>query len=312
MKHETVLITGGTGLIGKRLTSYLIKEGYDVIILSRKAQPSSTAGISYALWNIEEQKIDGAAIQQADYIINLAGAGVMDKSWTADYQRKIIDSRTLSSQLLIKGLSENKNKVKAIVAASAIGWYGEDKHPIIHARGFTEIDPPAQNFLGETCRLWEESIEPVTKMNIRLIRLRIGIVLSKEGGAFLEFLKPIKLGIAAILGSGKQVISWIHIDDLCRLFTRSITEETMHGTYNAVSETPVTNKHLIMKTANRLRKAFVIPIHVPSFILRVMLGQRSTEILKSATVDNAKIKGEGFEYIYPTLEAALIELTSSV
>ena len=307
--NQTVLITGGTGLIGMQLSIQLIAAGYKVIILSRKpGNESRDDRISYALWSIEEQKIDEAAISKADFIIHLAGAGVMDKKWTEDYKKEIIESRTSSSQLLIKGLSEFKNKVKAIIVSSAIGWYGGDEKLVIHKKGFIETDPAATDFLGETCRLWEESIEPVKEFNIRLARFRIGIVLSNDGGAFPEFTKPVKLGIAAILGNGKQVISWIHIDDLCRLFIHAIKEDSIKGTYNAVAPLPVTNKKLVLKIADRLRKSFYIPIHVPSLLLRMMMGERSVEILKSTTVDSAKIQEEGFIFNYPSIDAALDQL----
>ncbi|MBA2250760.1 MAG: TIGR01777 family protein [Chitinophagaceae bacterium] len=300
-----ILITGGTGLIGKTLTRYLNDKGYAVIILTRKKNELSLDPmIQYANWDIEMQKIDGEAISNADYIIHLAGAGVMDKRWSAKYKTEILESRTKSSALILKGLRENNNKVKVVVSTSAIGWYGEDPKPLQNKKGFIETDPPDKNFLGETCRLWEESIAPVTDMNIRLAKLRLGIVLSNDGGALEEFKKPLRFGIAAILGSGKQMISWIHIEDVCRMFLYAIENE-ISGSFNAVAPEPVTNKKLTLTLAGKLRKQFYIPVHVPQFILKLMLGQRSIEILKSATVSCEKIKKEGFIFLYPSIEAAL-------
>ncbi|MDB5223790.1 MAG: hypothetical protein JWN83_2457 [Chitinophagaceae bacterium] len=304
-----VLITGGTGLIGKNLTRHLAAKGYDVIIISR--QPVSALrnpGITYANWNIEQKKIDTDAIAKADYIINLAGAGVMEKKWTKKYKKEIIESRTKSSELLIKALQENTNHVKAIISVSAIGWYGQDTKPLLHKNGFVETDPADENFLGETCRLWEESIEPVTKQDKRLVKLRTGIVLSNEGGAFAEFKKSLRFGIAAILGSGKQVLSWIHIEDLCRMFIYAMENEKLSGNYNAVAPLPVNNKKLILKLAKKMRGQFYIPVHVPQFVLKLILGERSIEILKSATVSSEKIKTTGFTFLYPTIDAALKEL----
>ena len=143
-----------------------------------------------------------------------------------------MESRTKSSELIIKALKENSNKVKALVSASAIGWYGPD---ISNDNVFKETHKANNDFLGETCKLWEESIEPVATMGKRLVKLRTGIVLSKNGGALKEFIKPLRLGVAAILGNGKQMISWIHIDDLCRMYIEAIENESVNGVYNAVA-----------------------------------------------------------------------------
>ena len=304
-----VLITGGTGLIGKNLTKHLTSKGYEIIIVSRKpAHASDDPKISFANWNVEEQKIDSDAIAKADYIINLAGAGVMDKKWSEKYKKEIVESRTKSSELLINALQKNTNHVKAIINSSAIGWYGGDTKPLLHANGFIETDPADKTFLGETCRLWEESVEPVTKLNKRLVKLRTGIVLSNDGGAFTEFKRSLSFGIAAILGIGKQMISWIHKDDLCRLYIYAIENENLSGSYNAVAPLPVSNKTLILKLAKRIRGQFYIPIHVPQFLLKLILGERSIEILKSATVSCEKIKATGFTFLYPSIDAALKEL----
>lgn len=309
---STILITGGSGLIGRSLTAHLTARGDNVIIVSRKpVENSQNPLVTYAIWNIEEQKINSDAIAKADYIINLAGAGVMEKKWTAKYKKEIVESRTKSGELLIKALKENSNNVKAIISASAIGWYGGDTKPLLHANGFIETDPADKNFLGETCKLWEESIEPVTKLNKRLVKLRTGIVLSSEGGAFVEFKRSLHFGIAAILGSGKQMISWIHMDDLCRMYIEAIENEKLSGSYNAVAPMPLNNKTLMLKLAKKMRGQFYIAIHVPQFLLKLILGDRSIEILKSATVSCEKIKEEGFTFLYPSIDAALKDLTNN-
>ncbi len=304
-----VLITGGTGLIGKNLTRHLTDKGYHVIIVSRSpAHSSDNPMLSYAAWDIDKQTIDADAIAKADYIINLAGAGVMEKRWSKEYKKEIVESRTNSSQLIVTALQDT-NQVKAVISASAIGWYGRDEKPLVHEDGFIETDPADENFLGQTCQRWEESIEPVTHLNKRLVKLRIGIVLSNDGGAFPEFKKPLRFGIAAIFGDGKQVISYIHIDDLCRLFIYAIENEELAGSYNAVAPSPVDNKKLILKLARKIRGQFFIPLHVPRFLLQLVLGERSIEILKSTTVSWEKIKHAGFSFLYPSVDAALKELT---
>jgi uncharacterized protein (TIGR01777 family) len=305
----TVLITGGTGVIGKNLTGHLTAKGYDVIILSRENIVSPVSEqVTYALWDINKNKIDEKAIAKADYIIHLAGAGVADKRWTKKRKNEIIDSRVKSSELLVKALKEIDNKVKAVISASAIGWYGEDDFNINGKDGFKETATPSRDFLGQTCKQWEQSLEPVTELNKRLVKLRTGIVLSIGKGALSEFIKPLRFGIAPILGSGKQIISWIHIDDLSRLYIAAIENENLSGVYNAVAPSPVSNKELILQLATIKRGSFFIPVYVPSFILKLVLGEMSTEVLKSAKVSCDKIKKAGFTFLYPSIGAALKQL----
>lgn len=303
---STFLITGGTGLVGKSLSRYLISKGHEVIILTRSLKKVATEpGLHYALWDIKKQTIDLTAVQKADYIMHLAGAGVVDKKWTGAYKKEIVDSRTESSKLLVRTLKENKHSVKTIVSSSAIGWYGEDEKP---GFAFTESDPADEGFLGQTCRLWEQSIEEAEELGIRVCKLRTGIVLSNGDGALEEFKKPIRLGVGAILGSGKQVISWIHLDDLCRLFLYAAENEHIQGSYNAVAPTPVSNKTLTVMLARLMKGNFYIPLHVPEFVLKMILGTRSIEVLKSTTVSCTKIRNEGFNFVYPSIESALQQL----
>lgn len=305
----TVLITGGTGMIGKALTDALVERNYKVIILSRGSvihQPA-TNNISYAKWNVEDQTIDIPAFQKADYIIHLAGAGVADKRWTKKRKKEIVDSRVKSAELLVKTCRENSNNLKAIVSASAIGWYGAD--PVVpNPNPFREDDPADDSFLGNTCKEWENSTEPFVQLGKRVVRLRTGIVLSNEGGALEEFKKPLKFGIAAILSNGKQVYSWIHTDDLVRLYINAIEDDNVRGIYNAVAPKPVSNKELTIQLAREKKGNFFIPVHVPAFVLKVMLGEMSIEVLKSATVSCDKFHYSGFTFLYPTIEAALKNL----
>lgn len=300
---QTVLITGGTGLVGKALGQALLAKGYRVIILTREiSRQSSIAHLTYANWNVEQQTIDKQALASADYIIHLAGAGVADKRWTAKRKKEILDSRVNSSKLIVDSLQTVQHHVKAVVSASAIGWYGPDAL-VPNPTPFVETDQPHTDFLGSTCKLWEESIEPVTAAGIRLVKLRTGIVLSKDGGALKEFLKPLKFGVAAILGNGKQVISWIHMDDLVSMYIAAIDKEKMSGAYNAVAPVPVSNKQLTLTLA-KSRKRFFIPIHVPSFILKIVLGEMSVEVLKSATVSSANIESTGFMFRFSSIDEA--------
>ena len=314
---HTVLITGGTGMIGTALCRHLLNEGYNVIILSRNPKETaashalgteqnffrSSGKLYYARWDINRMTIDHAALQEADHVVHLAGAGVAQKRWTEARKKEIVDSRTRSSQLLLKCLSENPNKVKSVISASAIGWYGPDK-----GLPFVEDDPASDDFLGQTCLQWEQSIEPVQQLGKRLVKLRLGIALAKEGGALKEFIKPLRLGVAAILGKGTQMVSWVHIDDICRAFTYAIEQQSMSGAYNLTAPKPVDNRTLTLTLAKRHNGKAYVPFRVPSGLLKIVLGEMSVEVLKSATVSSEKIKGTGFDFRFPDIEKAIHDL----
>ena len=299
----TVLITGGTGLIGSALAEMLVSKNYRVIVLSREPRENN-AKISFAQWNPDKLEIDPVAISQADHIIHLAGAGVADKRWSKKRKEIIVNSRVNGGKTIVKALQELPNHVQTVVSASGEGWYGPDKKGQPPIR---ESDPPYNDFLGNTCVQWEKSIEPVTGIGKRLVILRTGIVLSNKGGAFPEFKKPFRGGVAAILGSGIQKISWIHIHDICRAYVVAIENQNFSGVYNAVAPEIVSNKDFMIRLAKARRKPY-LPVHVPSFVLKTMLGEMSVEVLKSASVDSSKLRGSGFTFVYPTLDAAFGEL----
>jgi len=305
----TILITGGTGMIGTALTRALLEKNYKVIVLSRQTEGTNagTAGLSYAHWDLSSQIIDAKAVREADFIVHLAGAGIADKRWTKKRKKELRDSRVKSSELIVKSLRELPNNVKAVVSASAIGWYGAD--PVIpNPKPFSENDPPDAGFLGETCRQWESAIEPVINLGKRLVKLRTAIVMSDSDGALKEFKNPLRFGVAPILGNGRQVMSWVHIDDLVRLYIAAIENEKLEGVYNAATPYPVSNKTFMMKLAQLKKGQFYIPIYVPSFLLKLILGEMSIEVLKSATISCDKIHATGFTFIYPSVDAALQNL----
>ena len=305
----TILITGGTGTIGTGLTSLLLNRGYEVIILTREIPKNinTTSGLSFALWDIENNQLDSVALKKADYIIHLAGAGVAEKRWDDKRKAEIVNSRINSSALIVKALSENKNKVKAVISASAIGWYGADT-PSSKINGFSETDIPDKQFLGETCKLWEESIQPVIKQGKRLVILRTGIVLSIKGGALVEFIKPLSFGLATILGNGKQIISWIHKNDLYNIYLLALENENMEGVFNAVAPNPISNKRFVLLLAKISNGIMFLPFYVPAFLLKLIMGEMSIEVLKSATVSCTKIVAQGFQFQFTTLEAALKDI----
>jgi uncharacterized protein (TIGR01777 family) len=303
---QTILITGGTGMVGQALTNYLIDNGYDVIVLTRSEKKSSRLHLSYAKWDIEKQHIYQDALKLADIIVHLAGESVATKRWSKKRKEEIVQSRIQSGALLVKALSENKHKVKTVIAASAIGWYGPDTAASLQY-GFNENDAPDDSYLSTTCQQWEQSVAAISNMGIRLVKLRIGIVFNKRGGALAEFIKPAQFGIAAILGSGTQIMSWIHQQDLCKMILFAAADENVQGVYNAVAPAPATNKQIVELVASKLFP-FHISVKVPEFILKIMLGEMSVEVLKSANVSSDKIQQAGFKFDYPAIDIALSQL----
>ena len=296
-------------MIGSALTKHLTAGNNEVIILTRDpakaAAHKKEALVSFAHWDVKQQTIDAAVIASVDAIVHLAGAGVVDKPWTDAYKKEILDSRVQSSALIIKALKETPNKVETIVSASAIGWYGPDKNK---GNVFVESDPRAGGFLGETCQQWEESIKPVIALGKRLVICRFGIVLSKDGGALKEFKKPLLARVAGVIGSGRQIVSWVHIHDLSRLLIYAIEQSQIQGIFNAVAPEPVTNEQLTVTLAKAMHGNAFIKMRVPEFALKIMMGERSIEVLKSTTVSSGKIEQAGFEFQFPKIEQAIQNL----
>lgn len=307
----TVLITGGTGLVGSALAKALVQKDYSVIILTRDTSKTKPfQGISYAEWDIEKQTIDEKAVAAAHHIIHLAGAGVADKRWTKARKQEILNSRVNSSRLICNTLQKHNSNLKSFVSASAIGWYGPD--PVVpNPDPFTEEAPHHNDYLGTTCYQWELSVQPVRDLGKRLVILRTGIVLSNDGGALKEFKKPLKIGIATVMGSGRQMISWIHIDDLVQLYISAMEDESYAGVYNAVAPSPVNNEQMITELASQTKGKFYTKIPVPSAMLKLALGEMSVEVLKSTTVSAQKVLNNNFHFKFPTITAALTDLAQS-
>ncbi len=303
---QTVLITGGTGMVGQALTNHLIDKGYDVIVLTRAEKRSSRLHLSYAKWDIEKQYLDPIALKKADVIVHLAGESVATKKWTKKRKEEIVQSRVQSGALLVKALNENEHHVKTVITASAIGWYGPDTELSLQ-NGFSETDPVDASYLGTTCKLWEESIQSIATMGIRLVTFRIGIVLNKRGGALPEFIKPANFGLATILGPGTQIVSWIHQQDLCKMIHFAMDNDKINGVYNAVAPNPIDNLNLATSVAGQLHKHY-LTVKVPVFALKMLLGEMSIEVLKSANVSSKKIQNTGYEFSFPTISSALQDL----
>ncbi len=298
---QKVLITGGTGLIGSRLTELLLEKGYEVAYLSRR-QAEGTRVKAYQ-WDPEKGYLAEEAIREADCIIHLAGAGVADERWTTRRKKEILESRTRSSRLLYEGLQRTPNRVKTLLSASAIGIYGADRGEEL----LTENASPGNDFLAEVTKAWEGAVQPVAGLGIRTVLLRIGIVLSDKGGALVKMAQPVRLGAGSPLGSGKQWVSWIHVDDLCRLFLYCLENPDIQGPYNAVAPEPATNEVLTKQIAEVLGKPLFMP-NVPAFALKLAVGEMAAAVLGSARVSSQKITRAGFTYQFPGLVPALRDL----
>lgn len=290
---KKVLITGGTGLIGKRLSFLLASKGYEVNVLSRSKSPESK--YTTFVWNVKDQFIEEEAFQDLDYIIHLAGAGIADKKWSEKRKKEIIDSRVQSTNLLYNTSKRLKTPLKAFISASATGYYGS----VTTATIFTETDQPANDFLGKVCRLWEESIFQFKNDKTRTVALRTGIVLSNDGGA----LKKMKTPLVTPLGDGKQYMPWIHIDDLCEIYIKAIEDEDFEGAYNAIAPEHITNYSFSKAIAKTFKIPF-LPIGAPSFILKIVFGKMATIILNGSRVSTGKIEKTGFKFKFKSLDKA--------
>jgi uncharacterized protein len=297
---KRILIAGGSGLIGTRLTEMLQSRGYEVVHLGRKKRAN---GVKTFLWDVKKMKLDPNAFEKVSVVINLAGEGVADRRWSAERKKAIRDSRTQSTALLFNYLSNNRHEVKSFISASGIGYYGAGDASI----EYTEDDSPGNDFLAGVTIDWEKEVQKIIGLGIRAVVIRIGVVLSDRGGALEPFVKAVKALVGAPLGSGLQYMSWIHIDDLCRIFIKAVETSAMTGVFNAVASTPVTNREFTVAVSKELNKPLIFP-GVPAFVLKIIFGEMGSVALEGAKVSNTKIKQTGFTFQFDSLPAALENL----
>jgi hypothetical protein len=292
---KNILITGGSGLVGKQLTSLLESKGYAVAWLSRKPQQRT-----YFLWDVDKQELDPQALEWADAVVHLAGEGVAEKRWTAARKQAILRSRTESTALLHTAIEQATQKPSTFISASAVGFYGFDTCAAL----VDESSPSGKDFLAEVVLAWEKEVKKIESLPLRCVILRIGIILDAEGGALAEMLKP---PMAAPLGSGAQWMSWIHVEDLVRLFVFALEKTTLQGIYNAVGPHPATNQQLTKEAAAAKGKPYV-GIGVPGFALKLVLGEMAAMVLGGNRVSSQKIQKAGFEFEFPELKQALKDI----
>lgn len=295
-----ILIAGGSGFVGRQLSQMLIQNGYEVAWLTRGK--STQNQIKTFNWDIKTGFIDTQAIAFADVIVNLAGAGVADKKWTKTYKQELFDSRITATALIAQALQKNTHHAKAYIAASAIGIYGNTT-----SLNANEDDTPATNYLAQLCTDWETSTQSIAKLGIRTATVRVGVVLGLDGGFVKQVSALTNYYLGAALGSGKQYTSWIHLNDLCRMFIWLIEHENLTGIYNGVAPNPVSNKTLTKLLAKQLHKPIILP-NAPAFMLNLIFGEMASMLLASQHVSAQKIIATGFNFKFDTAENALANL----
>ena len=298
----TVLITGATGLVGQELVNLLLQNGHNVHYLSTsKSKLVTNTNYKGFYWNPKKAEIDTNALTDVEVIIHLAGANVA-KKWTTAYKEEIIESRVLSTQLLYQTLQKNSHQVKQIISASAVGIYPDSLTDIYHE---TDLDIDV-SFLGNVVKQWENEVSQFEKLEIIVSKIRIGIVLAKNGGALQEMAKPIKYGVGAAFGSGEQYQSWIHVQDLVAIF-QFVMENQLVGVYNGVAPYPVTNSELTKAIAKTLGKPLFLP-NIPKFVMKLILGEMYQILFSSQHVSCRKILDENFQFKFASLDKALNDL----
>jgi uncharacterized protein len=296
---KKILITGGSGMIGTRLTELLTGRGYEVAHLSRsKRNPD----IKTFLWSPPANEIETGALTDIDAIIHLAGAGIADKRWNADVREEILLSRIQSAGLLAKTLRKEPHRVQALISASGISYYGL----VDPGRPFVESDPPAGDFLAQVTIAWEKDVVELKDV-LRTVSIRCGAVLSTEGGALVKLAQPVKFFVGAPLGSGKQYVNWVHVDDVCGIYIKAIEDTSMRGAYNAVAPHPVTNKELTQEIARVLKRPLWLP-PVPGVVVKLIAGDVAEFVLEGVKVSSEKIEKAGYHFRYNTIRSALEDL----
>lgn len=297
---KTILITGGSGLIGRKLSRLLIEKGYRVIWLSRERFVK--AEIPRYRWDYQRSEIEKEAVGQADIIIHLAGSNIGEDPWTRLKKQSIVESRVQTAQLLLDTVKSMDKKPEAFISASAIGYYGVK----ITNNTYTEEDAPTENdFLSRTCRKWETAaFNFQEQLGVRTVVFRTGFVISKNSDAFRKLILPIRFGLGAPIGSGKQYLTWIHIEDLCRMYLKAIEDTDMKGVYNAVSPEFISNADFMHTLAKVMKRPYFMP-HIPSFLMRLILGEAAGMILGGSRISSKKIQDAGYEFQYDTSEKAI-------
>ncbi len=290
-----ILITGGSGLVGRELTQILQEKGYKVAWLSRNL--SIETEVPLYKCNYYSKKIDKEAVKSAEVIIHLAGANIGEKKWCNKRKKLILDSRVQTANLIFETLKDTKCQLKTFISASAVGYYGAVTTEDI----FTEESAAGNDFLAEVCKHWEKSADAFATLRVRVVKMRSGVVLSKEGGALEKILPPFRLGAKVVLGSGKQYMPWIHSKDLCQMYLKAVEDKSMQGVYNAVAPEYISYGNFMEQLRPYFKPVF-LNIKVPAFILHLIFGKMAVLLLEGSKIAPQRIMESGFQYNYPSLQ----------
>jgi uncharacterized protein (TIGR01777 family) len=296
----TILITGGSGLIGSALSKVLLAKGHRVHHLGRTVR--QVDGIHTYRWDLRSGFVDPACLESVSHIVHLAGAGIADRPWTDRRVDELIESRTGSAHLLLRTVQAKKHPITAFVSAAGINYYGA----ITTDHVFTETDAPGTDTIARISTAWETAVDEWIPLT-RVVKLRTPIVLAQHGGAFPKLAMPVKFGLGAALGSGDQWMPWVHLDDLVRIYERVLFNSTMSGAYNVNTTDTVTNKVFLKTLAKAMGRPFFLP-NVPGFLLRIALVEMAELLLRGSRASNARLLGAEFQFQYPELGPALENL----
>jgi uncharacterized protein len=293
-----VLVGGSTGLVGSALIDYLTASRIEILRLSRTPAP---AGEPTVQWDPARGLLPTAELEGLDAVVQLAGESITGR-WTAARKARIRSSRIDGTRMLCQALAGLERRPRVLICASAVGCYGDRGDELC-----TEASDPGQGFLADVVRDWEAATAPAKAAGIRVVHLRIGVVLSPSGGALTRMMLPFGLGLGGRLGSGRQYMSWVTLDDLVRMIDFIILHQDMRGAVNAVAPQAVTNTEFTKSLGRVLRRPTILPL--PAFLLRMLFGEMARSLLLSSTrVDPAALRQNGYEFVHPTLDEALDEL----
>ncbi len=300
-----VIVTGSTGLVGRALVKSLLADGHEVTRLVRgEAQGFKAPGTAAVHWNPERGEIDARALEGHDAAVHLAGENVGEGRWDEEKKRRILESRVKGTRLLAETLAGLREKPRVLVSASATGFYGDRGEEVLR-----EESASGEDFLAGVCREWEKATLAASQAGIRVVHMRIGIVLAGEGGALQKMLTPFKMGVGGRLGSGRQYMSWIALEDLVGAIEHALAEEELHGPVNAVAPRPVTNEEFTKTLGHVLGRPTIFP--VPGFALRLAVGEMADVLLGGQRVEPARLKESGYQFKQPELEGALRSVLST-
>jgi len=298
-KPNRILITGGSGMVGTRLSELLIRKGRQVVHLSRSPEKRHPLPVEVFGWDIAKRWMDPEALEGVEAIVHLAGAGIADSRWTDKRKKELIDSRVASAELVYDYVVKYRKDLKCFVSASGIDYYGTYTGEHI----LEESDPPSDDFIGRLCVRWEEAAMRFGG-TCRVVVLRTSTVLSKRGGALPRLALPVRWGVGAALGSGKQYMPYIHIDDLCRMYIHALDNPKVEGAFNATNGDHITNAEFTRQLASVWDKPLWMP-NIPAMFLKTALGEMAEIVLQGSRASADKIISTGFEFLHGHVASAL-------